>query len=249
MSLRYSMRKHIMLVYDYTCQYCNSRKNEANLEVDHIYPRSLGGSDELENLTLACNVCNQRKKDVVLPEPGSSLLFAIAIRKAETIRRRIVKSPRADKSCGKTLKRLVNNGSVLESVYKIVTVDQVTLNYPPLESALSSQIVQYFLEQTLTQDGKYEIDFDKMYTVSRFKNITKDDIDLALSWASRIGVRIGDRKWCTGFFDYSALIANNSDLRAEALDLSYNSTIKNDNHLILSIIEGLQQISLQAALS
>jgi 5-methylcytosine-specific restriction endonuclease McrA len=31
------------------------------LEIDHIHPRSKGGSDRVSNLTLACHPCNQRK--------------------------------------------------------------------------------------------------------------------------------------------------------------------------------------------
>ena len=31
------------------------------LEVEHIYPKSLGGSSDLENLTTACSKCNQQK--------------------------------------------------------------------------------------------------------------------------------------------------------------------------------------------
>jgi len=31
------------------------------LEVEHIQPRSKGGSDRISNLTLACHICNQKK--------------------------------------------------------------------------------------------------------------------------------------------------------------------------------------------
>lgn len=32
-----------------------------NLELDHIVPRSKGGTDQSENLQLLCNDCNRRK--------------------------------------------------------------------------------------------------------------------------------------------------------------------------------------------
>lgn len=33
--------------------------------IDHLQPVSLGGSDELENLALACSRCNQRRSNAV----------------------------------------------------------------------------------------------------------------------------------------------------------------------------------------
>ncbi len=45
---------------NYLCEYCHSPEeaSAALFEIDHIYPRSMGGSDDLENLALACQRCN-----------------------------------------------------------------------------------------------------------------------------------------------------------------------------------------------
>lgn len=50
------------------CTYCGSTVHNhkhgdwaTKAAVEHIMPRSRGGSDELDNLTLACNLCNSRK--------------------------------------------------------------------------------------------------------------------------------------------------------------------------------------------
>lgn len=40
------------------CRYCGS---ERNLSIDHVVPRIQGGSNELENLVVACRSCNSRK--------------------------------------------------------------------------------------------------------------------------------------------------------------------------------------------
>lgn len=45
----------------YTCQLCNKKFKEKELEVDHIFPHSLGGSDEEINLMTACSICNNEK--------------------------------------------------------------------------------------------------------------------------------------------------------------------------------------------
>ena len=39
------------------CAYCG--KTDTPFEVDHILPRSRGGSNRISNLCLACHVCNQ----------------------------------------------------------------------------------------------------------------------------------------------------------------------------------------------
>lgn len=41
------------------CAYCE--KEDVPLQIDHIKPRALGGSNRVSNLTLACPKCNQKK--------------------------------------------------------------------------------------------------------------------------------------------------------------------------------------------
>lgn len=45
------------------CEYCLSHQDYLMgwLQVDHIYPLSKGGTDNDENLCLACELCNQYK--------------------------------------------------------------------------------------------------------------------------------------------------------------------------------------------
>lgn len=45
------------------CGYClgEQRYIFAPLEIDHILPVALGGTDDEENLWLACHLCNSRK--------------------------------------------------------------------------------------------------------------------------------------------------------------------------------------------
>jgi hypothetical protein len=46
---------------DFTCRYCGKRAGEAVLHVDHIVPRSHGGTDLPHNLATACSECNAGK--------------------------------------------------------------------------------------------------------------------------------------------------------------------------------------------
>ena len=49
------------------CAYCDCSLNN-RFHVDHIHPLSLGGSDDVRNLALACQSCNLKKGDKVLSE-------------------------------------------------------------------------------------------------------------------------------------------------------------------------------------
>lgn len=46
---------------DFTCQYCGRKAPEVVLEVDHVFPVSCGGGNEMENLVTACRECNRGK--------------------------------------------------------------------------------------------------------------------------------------------------------------------------------------------
>jgi hypothetical protein len=48
------------------CVYCSAT---TLLEVDHIYPHSLGGTCDVENLVTCCNACNKKKRGRITPPP------------------------------------------------------------------------------------------------------------------------------------------------------------------------------------
>lgn len=54
----------LCLIFDYTCQICHEKHSKTNLTVEHIFPRSKGGTKEIDNITLTCSRCNQNKKDL-----------------------------------------------------------------------------------------------------------------------------------------------------------------------------------------
>ena len=47
------------------CEYCRAPEQVFNFpfEVEHVFPRSAGGDEDLENLALACESCNLYKSD------------------------------------------------------------------------------------------------------------------------------------------------------------------------------------------
>ncbi len=56
-----SKRQAILMRDKFRCQYCGIKGTPFELTLDHIIPRSRGGSTEPENLCASCFACNQRK--------------------------------------------------------------------------------------------------------------------------------------------------------------------------------------------
>ena len=63
MSLPKSLYEIVRQRAQFQCEYCHYPEllSSAPLSIDHIQPRSLGGSDDLNNLALACRRCNERR--------------------------------------------------------------------------------------------------------------------------------------------------------------------------------------------
>ena len=67
-------RAAVMLRDAYTCQYCGETPGRHLLTVDHVIPRSRGGTHGWENLVTACTRCNQQKGSL-LPEEAQMQLI------------------------------------------------------------------------------------------------------------------------------------------------------------------------------
>jgi len=74
----YEVREYLLEKWQRKCAYCTAC--EVALEIEHIVPKSKGGSNRVSNLTLSCHQCNQAKgnraiKDFLSSNP--SLLQSI----------------------------------------------------------------------------------------------------------------------------------------------------------------------------
>lgn len=68
MSIPKDIRFKVFWRDGFTCQYCGRKPPEVVLEIDHIVPRSRGGTDNIENLITACRDCNRSKnKKLIAP--------------------------------------------------------------------------------------------------------------------------------------------------------------------------------------
>ena len=55
----YEVREYLLEKWGRTCAYCSA--TTLPLQIEHITPRSRGGSDRVSNLTVACKACNTKK--------------------------------------------------------------------------------------------------------------------------------------------------------------------------------------------
>ncbi|MDY6897358.1 MAG: RNA-guided endonuclease IscB [Cyanobacteriota bacterium] len=55
----YQVREYLLEKWNRECAYCS--KKDIPLQIEHIHPKSKGGSNRVSNLCLACEKCNQKK--------------------------------------------------------------------------------------------------------------------------------------------------------------------------------------------
>jgi len=65
MAISQKLRYQVMQRDFFTCQYCGENRKTIpglKIEIDHIKPRSCGGTDTLDNLVTSCFNCNRGKR-------------------------------------------------------------------------------------------------------------------------------------------------------------------------------------------
>ncbi|MEY2341478.1 RNA-guided endonuclease IscB [Acidithiobacillus sp. IBUN Pt1247-S3] len=62
----YEVREYLLEKWGRQCAYCGAEN--VPLEIDHIHPKSRGGSNRVSNLTIACRDCNQAKGNMPLEQ-------------------------------------------------------------------------------------------------------------------------------------------------------------------------------------
>lgn len=70
--IRFS-RKNVMVRDNFTCQYCFEKLGKYSGTIDHVIPKSRGGTSEYINCVAACNKCNNMKADRTPEEAGMPL--------------------------------------------------------------------------------------------------------------------------------------------------------------------------------
>jgi len=64
----YEIREYLLEKFNRRCVYCG--KTDTPLEIEHIIPKSRGGSNKIDNLAIACRSCNKAKGSKTAEEFG-----------------------------------------------------------------------------------------------------------------------------------------------------------------------------------
>ncbi|MBE3557560.1 MAG: RRXRR domain-containing protein, partial [Firmicutes bacterium] len=57
----YELREYLLEKFGHQCAYCGGASGDDVLNIDHVIPKSRGGSDRVSNLVIACRSCNEAK--------------------------------------------------------------------------------------------------------------------------------------------------------------------------------------------
>jgi len=79
----YEVREYLLAKFGRTCAYCEAK--DVPLEIEHIIPKSRGGSNRVNNLTIACHICNQQKGNQTATEFGYPQVQAQAKRPLNSV--------------------------------------------------------------------------------------------------------------------------------------------------------------------
>ena len=67
-------RKNILLRDNCQCQYCGKKYPLSSMTIDHVIPRSRGGTASWTNVATCCNKCNAKKGGRLPQEAGMKLI-------------------------------------------------------------------------------------------------------------------------------------------------------------------------------
>lgn len=98
MAVSRRLRFEVLRRDKHTCQYCGRSAPDVAIEVDHLVPVSLGGTDEPSNLVTACEQCNRGKSSVPADSETVERVSADAARWAAAMRQAAEESKLEDRS-------------------------------------------------------------------------------------------------------------------------------------------------------
>jgi hypothetical protein len=137
----YTAKEYLLEKHNRTCVYCSGVSGDNILEVEHIVPRSRGGTNNIKNLTLSCKCCNQYK--------GADSLDAWSARlsnsKLDTIRKAGIKRVASGKA------RTLKHAAAVNSTRNRLVKDLVSTGIP-VQTSTGAQTKLTRSEQQIPKD-------------------------------------------------------------------------------------------------
>lgn len=105
------------------CAYCKGASGDHKLELEHVFPKSKGGTDKVSNLVPACRTCNEDKSSMTLDQWGQMLNLQVESKLRGARLRNIPKI--RERSC---LKKGFQYSALTQS-YKNYLLDELKKSY------------------------------------------------------------------------------------------------------------------------
>lgn len=142
----YEVREYLLEKFNRTCMYCGDK--DVPLQIEHIHPRSRGGSDNISNLGLACEPCNNHLKgNLMLDE------WIVELEKKKTKKNKIIIAniKKLDKVKNKTLKDVA-----VVNATRFKVLDELRKVVPNVECATGARTKMNRIERNLPKEHHFD---------------------------------------------------------------------------------------------
>jgi len=165
----------------FTCKYCGANGNDVLLHVDHIIPVVEGGTNDIINLTTACQPCNAGKGGIKLDDQE------MVRQSMSEAQERQARTQQAQEMTKWVLDLNGKNPECEAAVSTFCQLFDVTL-HPPGVKIINKLIIKYGLRETLdaiTAAQRYSdpgVALEKLPSIAKYKRQAIDNPNLAKAW-------------------------------------------------------------------
>lgn len=163
----------------FRCQWCGaSKKNGAELTVDHIIPKAAGivngGTNEMNNLQTLCKDCNENKADIIFE---NRLQYKIKVTQIK-----IKALEDAIKKNKKILNTVSNEDEKFRILAEIKKIEEIEI--PALQTELSKLLLEFEKEEETNRNEQDEEERKENLFNRLYVTLNDNDIDFLVSYFS-----------------------------------------------------------------
>ena len=112
MAISKKLRFEVFKRDGFACQYCGRTPPVVMLEVDHIMPRSEGGTDDINNLITSCFDCNRGKSNTKLEKIPTAIEINL-----DVLKEREAQAAEYNKFLLKAERRIMRDAEEIATIY------------------------------------------------------------------------------------------------------------------------------------
>lgn len=163
----------------FRCQWCGaSKKNGAELTVDHIIPKAAGiangGTNEMNNLQTLCKDCNENKADIIFE---NRLQYKIKVTQIK-----INALENAIKKNKKILNTVTNEDEKFRILAEIKKIEEIEM--PALQTELSKLLLEFEKEEETNRNEQDEQERKENLFNRLYVSLSDNDVDFLVSYFS-----------------------------------------------------------------